>query len=172
MVSNGVSITNHNERIFIGLGSNLEPRLDYLRGAVTRLESIGEIIHTSSIYETAPVGIISQPDFLNAVIEMRSSLEPLELVARLKAFEKEIGRKDRPRWLEREIDLDLLFYGDRVHESSELTLPHPEIKRRAFVLVPMNELDPIFLHPVLNKSVSELLSDVDETTVRRSPLTL
>jgi 2-amino-4-hydroxy-6-hydroxymethyldihydropteridine diphosphokinase len=172
MVSTEAGITNHNERIFIGLGSNLEPRLDYLRAAVTRLQTIGNVIHKSSIYETAPMGDISQPDFLNAIVEIGSSLTPLELVTRLKSFEKEIGRKDRPRWHEREIDLDLLFYGDRVLQSTELTIPHPEIPRRAFVLVPMSELDPNFLHPVLNKSVSELLRDVDETTVRRSPLTL
>ncbi len=165
-------VSNHYERIFIGLGSNLEPRLDYLLAAVIRIESIGDVIHKSSIYETAPVGDFSQPDFLNAVVEIRSSLTPLELVTRMKQFEKEIGRKDRPRWHEREIDLDLLFYGDRVLESPELTLPHPEIPRRAFVLVPMSELDPNFSHPVLNKSVSELLRDVDKTTVRRSPLTL
>jgi 2-amino-4-hydroxy-6-hydroxymethyldihydropteridine diphosphokinase len=165
-------IISEYERVFIGLGSNIEPRLDYLKAAVHGLRTIGEIVHVSSVYETMPVGDIPQPHFLNAVAEMHTTLGPLELFTQLKALEKSVGRKERPRWHEREIDLDLLFYGDLVLESPNLTLPHPELSRRAFVLVPMNALDPNFIHPIWKKSISELLRAVDTSGVRATTLTL
>ena len=159
-------------KVFIGLGSNIEPRLDYLKSAVSGLRTFAEIKAISSVYETAPVGGVPQSDYLNAVMEMDTALEPLELVTRLKALEQSIGRKERPRWHEREIDLDILFYGDLVFESPTLTLPHPEIFRRAFVLVPMSEIDPNFQHPALKKSVSELLRDVDAANIMATNLKL
>jgi 2-amino-4-hydroxy-6-hydroxymethyldihydropteridine diphosphokinase len=160
------------ERVFIGLGSNLEPRLDYLKAAVHGLRTIGEMVRVSSVYETMPVGDIPQPHFLNAVAQMHTAMGPLELFTELKALEKTVGRKERPRWHEREIDLDLLFYGDLILESPMLTLPHSELYRRAFVLVPMKELDPNFIHPVWRKSISELLRAVDTSGVRAITPTL
>ncbi len=148
--------TLSSHRAFIGLGSNLEPRRAYLDLAIRELSTVGEIVRISSIYQTAPVGGIPQPDYLNAVLELRTPVGPLELAASMKTFEKKIGRISRPRWHEREVDLDLLFYDDLVLESSELTVPHPEIARRAFVLVPIAELDPMLEHPVLHKTVAEL----------------
>ena len=168
----GVSNASDPTRVFIGLGSNIEPRLEYMRSAVSGLRAFGEIKSISSIYETAPVGGVPQSDYLNAVVEINSALEPLELVSHLKALEITIGRIDRPRWHEREIDLDILFYGDLVFESSTLTIPHPEVFRRAFVLVPMCELDANFQHPVLKKSVSELLLSVDAPSVMATNLKL
>jgi 2-amino-4-hydroxy-6-hydroxymethyldihydropteridine diphosphokinase len=168
----GEQIISKSETVFIGLGSNIEPRLNYVKSAVSGLRELGEVTRVSSIYETAPVGGVPQSDYLNAVAELHTTLGPLELVTRLKAWEQAIGRKERPRWHEREIDLDLLFYGDLVLQSPELTLPHLEIQRRAFVLVPMNEIDPHFQHPIFKKSVSELLRDVDATSVRATNFTL
>jgi 2-amino-4-hydroxy-6-hydroxymethyldihydropteridine diphosphokinase len=159
-------------RVFIGLGSNIEPRMDYLGTAVTGLNKIGDIARVSSVYETAPVGGIPQSDFLNAVVELQTAIQPMELVAELKSLEKMIGRNERPRWHEREIDLDILFYDNLVLQTATLILPHPELHKRAFVLVPMNELDPNFVHPLLKKNVAELLGNVDTTSVRATSLVL
>ena len=158
--------------VFIGLGSNIEPRLERLQLAVNALRSVGEIKRVSSVYETVPVGGVSQPDFLNAVIELKTMLAPLELVQVLKALEKKLGRRERPRWHEREIDLDILFYDNRIVESPMLTVPHPEIHHRAFVLAPMSELDPDFQHPVFHKSVLDMLSDVDISEIKRTTVLL
>ncbi len=165
-------VTPKLERVFIGLGSNIEPRLEYLKIELNGLLAVGEIARISPVYETAPVGNIPQPHFLNAVIELQTAIGPLELFIHLKNLEKTVGRKERPRWHEREIDLDLLFYGDLILESATLTVPHAELHRRAFVLVPMRDLDPDFMHPVLKKSVAELLSNVDATGVNATTYTL
>jgi 2-amino-4-hydroxy-6-hydroxymethyldihydropteridine diphosphokinase len=165
-------VTPKLERVFIGLGSNIEPRLEYLKTAVNGLRSIGEIAHISRVYETVPVGNVPQPHFLNAVIELLTTTGPLELFTNLKSLENTMGRKERPRWHEREIDLDLLFYGDLILESATLTVPHAELHRRAFVLVPMNDLDPNFMHPLLEKSVEQLFSDLDVTGVNATTYTL
>ncbi len=158
-------------RAFIGLGSNLEPRLEYLKAAMNGLREMGKIVRISSVYETDPVGDTPQSDYLNAVVELHTEIEPMELFARLKELERTIGRKERPRWHEREIDLDLLFYGDLILGTSTLTVPHAELHRRAFVLVPLREIAPNFQHPVLKKSVTELLLNVDATGVRATTFT-
>ncbi len=155
-------------RVFIGLGSNIEPRLEYLLLAVNGLKNLGEIALVSSVYETVPVGGVAQPDYLNAVVELHSALGPLELAQKLKTLEKTIGRKERPRWHEREIDLDLLFYSDLIIESSELTIPHPEIPKRAFVLIPMRELAPELLHPVLHRTMRDLCDEIKAADVRKT----
>jgi 2-amino-4-hydroxy-6-hydroxymethyldihydropteridine diphosphokinase len=159
-------------RVFIGLGSNIEPRTEYLKCAVSKLRTIGEVVRVSSVYETAPVGEIAQPHFLNAVVELLTQDGPLDLLARLRGFEYDLGRQVRPRWHEREIDFDILFYEDLVLDAPSLTIPHPEIANRAFVLEPMAELDANFVHPVLHKTVAELLDRVDRSGVRKTDLSL
>lgn len=158
--------------VYIGLGSNLEPRLDYMRSAVERIRAFGEDIQMSHVYETAPVGGIPQPDYLNAALRCNTSLGPLELFQELKKIEREVGRTVRPRWHEREIDLDLLFYEDLVLESTDLTVPHSEIARRGFVLKPLADLDANFVHPALHKTISDLLESVDLTGIHRTELEL
>ncbi len=157
-------------RVFIGLGSNIEPRFGYLQSAVNALRTLGEILAISSVYETSPVGGVPQPDYLNAVVEFRTQLGPLELASRLKALEAVLGRTARPRWHEREIDLDLLFYEDLVMNSPGLTIPHAEIPKRAFVLAPMKELAPDFIHPVLQRKIKDV--KIDLADVRKADLTL
>jgi 2-amino-4-hydroxy-6-hydroxymethyldihydropteridine diphosphokinase len=159
-------------RVFIGLGSNIEPRFERLQSSIDHLREFGERISSSPVYETAPVGELAQPDFLNAVIEVHTPLGPIDLFHHLKQIEKDLGRKDRPRWHEREIDLDLLFYGDLILESSKLIVPHPESAHRAFVLMPMADLDANFVHPLSNRSVADLLSEVDVSGVRKTNLKL
>jgi 2-amino-4-hydroxy-6-hydroxymethyldihydropteridine diphosphokinase len=131
------------EKIFVGLGSNLGDRLANLKAAVNALRASAgiEVVRNSSVYETEPVGVEDQPRFLNAVVELRSELSALDLLGRLKAIEAEVGRKPAERWGPREIDLDLLLYGNEAIDSGELEVPHPEMKRRAFVLVPLLEID-------------------------------
>jgi 2-amino-4-hydroxy-6-hydroxymethyldihydropteridine diphosphokinase len=141
-------------RAFVGLGSNVGDRLENLRRAVAELRSDVEVVRTSSAYDTDPVGP-PQPNFLNAVVEVRTSLGARELLAVLKSIEQRIGRVGGERWGPREIDLDLLLYGSDEIDEPDLQVPHPEIWERAFVLVPLAEIAP------------ELVEmDVDTTGVR------
>jgi 2-amino-4-hydroxy-6-hydroxymethyldihydropteridine diphosphokinase len=146
-------------QVFIGLGSNLGDRLDYLHRAVDSLSELEctSVVKCSSVYETQPVGKTNQPDFLNMVVELRSDLNEKGLFNGLKRIEEKIGRKHGERWGPREIDLDLLYYDASVIKDAELSLPHPEIANRKFVLVPMNEIAPEFEDPAKHESIESLL---------------
>lgn len=127
---------------YIGLGSNLGDRRQYLIQAVHRLhgdESV-QVMHCSSIYETAPVGLAEQPYFLNMVISIRTNLQPVRLLRLLLDTERSLGRVRDVRWGPRTIDLDLLLFGGQTLRTEELELPHPRLKERAFVLVPLMEI--------------------------------
>jgi len=127
---------------YIGLGSNLGDRLGYLQAAVAALSAQGlEPAGISSVYESDALGP-PQPDYLNAVVSVPTSLSPRELLEALKAIEAELGRQHRQRWEPREIDLDLLLYGDEMLEEDGLTVPHPEMTKRSFVLMPLLEIAP------------------------------
>ena len=127
---------------YIGLGSNLGDRLGYLQAAVAALSSRGlEPAGVSSVYESDALGP-PQPDYLNAVVSVSTSLSARELLEALKAVEAELGRQHTQRWGPREIDLDLLLYGDEMLEEDGLTIPHPEMTKRSFVLVPLLEIAP------------------------------
>lgn len=127
---------------YVGLGSNVGDRLDHLRRAVAALDGPGiSVRRVSSVYETDPVGP-PQPDFLNAVCEVESTLSPRDLLAQLKEIEVALGRSPGERWGPREIDLDLLLYGNEVIEEQDMKVPHPEIDKRNFVAVPLLELAP------------------------------
>lgn len=126
---------------FVGLGSNVGDRLLNIESALSKLNEIGEVTKRSSIYETDPVGP-PQPEFLNAVCEIETSLSARDLLGALKRIEIEVGRVPRDRWGPREIDLDLLLYGDEVIDEPGLTVPHPELTNRPFVLVPLLEIAP------------------------------
>jgi 2-amino-4-hydroxy-6-hydroxymethyldihydropteridine diphosphokinase len=156
-------------RAFVGLGSNLGDRLSELRAAVEALRATPsvEVVALSSVYETDPVGP-AQPDFLNAVVELRTDLEPRLLLARLKEIEAQAGRFSArvERWGPREVDLDLLLYDDLVIESDRLRIPHPSMHERAFVLVPLCEIDASVVVPG-HGIASELLAVVDPSGVRR-----
>lgn len=156
------------ERVFIALGSNLGDRVANCRRALDELEKEGvEVVSVSPLYETEPWGVADQPRFVNAAAELRTTLEPRELLELLKKIERRLGRARRERWGPREVDLDILFYGSRVVEEKGLTIPHPEAHRRAFVLVPLADIAPDFVHPVLGRTVREMRGESDTAGVRR-----
>ena len=155
------------ERIFIGLGTNLRDRQTNLQIASGSLGPEIMIQNCSSIYETPPWGYENQPSFLNQVLEVRTALEPLPLLAALKAIEAQMGRVKTIRYGPRLIDLDILFYSQRILETDRLTVPHPQMQERAFVLVPLHEIAPDFVHPVLKETITDLLKNVDTEGVVR-----
>ena len=155
------------ERVFIALGTNLGDRQDNLRLARDTLSPQIKIHKCSSIYQTPPWGYEEQPEFLNQVLEVQTALEPLPLLDALKAVEAQMGRLQTFRYGPRLIDLDILFYGQRILETERLTLPHPRLHERAFVLVPLHEIAPDFIHPVLNETITTLLDKVDTEGVER-----
>jgi 2-amino-4-hydroxy-6-hydroxymethyldihydropteridine diphosphokinase len=144
-------------KVFIGLGSNLGDRNEYLNEALENINDFARVIAKSSIYETEPVGYKNQGMFLNMVVEAMTFLGPEELLARLKKLEKEMGRPDRGmRFGPREIDLDILLYEDEVVNKDGIEIPHPRMAERGFVLEPLSEIAPQIIHPILNKTILEL----------------
>jgi 2-amino-4-hydroxy-6-hydroxymethyldihydropteridine diphosphokinase len=156
-----------NEEIFLALGTNLGDREENLRIAKESLAPLVFLVKESSIYRTPPWGYIDQPDFLNQVIQVRSDLEPLHLLRYLKHIEKTMGREETFRNGPRLIDIDILFFGQRILKADVLCIPHPRLHERAFVLVPLVEITPEFEHPILKKSVRTLLAYVDAEGVQR-----
>jgi 2-amino-4-hydroxy-6-hydroxymethyldihydropteridine diphosphokinase len=143
---------------YIGLGSNLGDRERSIQDALAALSSNGsvEVTRVSEIKETAPLGEMAQPKYLNGVAEIQTALEPQELLRRLKATEAALGRRPHGKWKPRPIDLDLLLFGERVIEQGGLTVPHPEMHLRSFVLDGLCQLNPDLVHPLLQEPMSEL----------------
>ncbi len=151
---------------YIGLGSNLGDRIRNLQGALDRFGSIGVIKSVSSAYETKPWGVEGyQPRYLNQVAEVETTLDPLEVVTELLSIEFAMGREREEKNASRTLDLDLLIHGDTILEASGVTVPHPRMHERAFVLVPLAEIAPSLVHPVLGKTVAELLTDSDRSGI-------
>ena len=143
---------------YVALGSNLGDKEANLRRALELLIERGvEIVKTSTFISTDPYGVTDQPQFLNGVCEVRTSLEPLELLHTLLDIEQEMGRVRLRHWGERNIDLDLLLYEDVVMDTPQLKLPHPDMQNRDFVLLPLAEIAPELVHPTLQKTISELV---------------
>lgn len=147
-------------RAFIGLGSNLGEREAMIQQALGALAELPEteLVRASSLYDTEPVGDLDQPNFLNAVAELETGLGAMQLLWNLLLIEKRLGRERTRRWGPRTIDLDLLLFGDEIHEEAGLRVPHPELTRRAFVLVPLIELDPALVHPATGEKLVTQLS--------------
>jgi 2-amino-4-hydroxy-6-hydroxymethyldihydropteridine diphosphokinase len=149
-------------KAYIGLGSNLGERESMIREAIDKIAALPETTlgRVSSLYDTEPVGELDQPNFLNAVVAVETELTARRLLWNLMLIERQLGRVRSPgsRYGPRTIDLDLLFFGDLVLDEPELRLPHPEVASRAFVLVPLVELEPALMHPVLGETVVNLLA--------------
>lgn len=151
------------DKIFLGLGSNVGDRKEYLLKSVERLNNSKKckVINSSSVYETSPFGVINQQNFLNAVIEIQCDYSANELFEFVKKIEVELGRTPSlKKWGPREIDIDILFYNQLIYNQDNLIIPHSEILKRDFVLVPLIEIAPTFVHPIYKKRMSEF--DVSE----------
>ncbi len=142
---------------FIGLGSNLGDRIGSIQKAIGEISKLGDISALSSLYETEPVGVEDQPDFINCVIKLEANLSPYDLLVSLQSVEKKLGRERREKWEPRTIDLDIIFYNNLVIETPSLIIPHPRAHLRRFVLEPLCEIAPDFIHPTLNITVSKIL---------------
>ncbi len=147
---------------YIGLGSNIGDKIATCRRALDLLRRAGRINKVSSFYCTEPVGYPNQDDFINAVVELETSLSPLALLAACHVIEDKLGRSRLLQWGPRTIDLDILLYGDEVINDSELSIPHPLMAERGFVLVPLSEIAPQKMHPVLRKKTVDLLNELND----------
>ncbi len=157
------------KQVYLLLGTNLGDRENYILSAEKAIEGIGiQIVRRSSIVESPAWGKEDQPNFLNRVIEIETSFPPKQLLKELKKIEEQIGRESRERWGPREIDIDILLYGQLEVNEPDLIIPHPSMSERSFTLVPLSELAAEMNVAVLNKSVSELLAlraDTDQITI-------
>ena len=155
----------------LSLGSNIEPRENYLILAAEKLNSIGKIIKKSSIYETEPWGIRNQSKFYNAILKYESGLSPRKLLLALKKIEISLGRKKYFRWGPREIDIDIIFCQDYTLNEPDLKIPHPEFATRRFVLEPILEVDRDYFLSGSNKSITDYLTScTDQSSIYKLDL--
>lgn len=154
--------------VAISMGSNLGNRLSSLRKAVLLIKNeVANIIKTSDVFETPPFGITNQPRFLNACILIETDMPPLNLLEKLKKIEEQMGRIQRFKWGPREIDLDIVFYDEEVVNEPTLKIPHPHMHERPFVLIPLNQISPKWIHPTLKKTVEQMTSESQDSGILR-----
>ena len=146
---------------YLGLGSNIGDRLQNLQAAISALEPKVHPVECSPVYETPPWGYLDQPNFLNQVVKAETDLSPDDLLSYLKSIESDLGRQETFLNGPRNIDLDIIFFDDAVINSPPITIPHPRMNDRGFVLLPLADLAPELEHPVLGVSVQELLAQIE-----------
>ncbi len=155
-------------RVYLGLGTNLGDKQAQLHRAVNEIEKrIGRVVALSSFYETAPWGFQSDHSFLNAAMEIETTLSPLGLLHATQAIELDLGRTAKSSagtYHDRPIDIDILLYGNDVYHDSELQIPHPLMEQRAFVLLPLSEIAPTVVHPELHRTIRQLLDELHESS--------
>ncbi len=152
--------------VYLSLGTNLGDRRANLRSAVAALPPRFNVLSESRLYETPPWGYEDQPAFFNMAVGGETNLDPAAVLKFLKELEARLGRAPSFRWGPRLIDIDILFYGDLILNTPSLVIPHPRLHERAFVLVPLAEIAPDLLHPVLGRSVMEMCAAVDISGIR------
>lgn len=160
-----VEVSRKRHRAFLGLGSNMGDSEAFLNTAIQRIQDEHTtLLQASSLYRTKAWGRTEQPDFLNQVVEVQTSYEAMELLRKLQNIELELGRERKIHWGPRTVDIDILFFDDIKSYTKELILPHPYVEERDFVLEPMNEIAPHFIHPILNKPIRKLWKELQETS--------
>ncbi len=154
-------------KVFIGIGSNVGDRLQNITRAIELINKNNDckVVKTSLVYESKAFGVKNQNDFLNSVICIDTNLEPVNLLEFLKNIENKIGRTKTEKWGPREIDLDILLFGDMVFSENELTIPHKGIQERDFVMIPLTEIEPEIVHPVLKVKVKDLIQKADRNII-------
>lgn len=152
--------------IYLALGSNLGDRAINLFEARERMSALVDVVEQSPIYETPPWGVQDQPWFLNQVVQGVTELSPEDLLRFLKRIEREMGRIEGERYGPRIIDIDIIFYDNLTYDRPGLKIPHPRLEGRAFVLLPMSKIAPDFIHPILKRSIQDMLRDTDTSELR------
>lgn len=147
--------------VYIAFGSNIGDRGTAIEEALNLIEQNEmKIVKRSKIYETEPYGYVDQPSFLNGAVEVETNLSCRDVLERLLSIENQIGRVREFKWGPRIIDLDIIFYNNEIYDEEDLKVPHPDMQNRDFVLRPLNELCPDYVHPVLDKTIRELLGEL------------
>lgn len=154
--------------VFVGIGANLENRMESIRKAIDLLKKrCGFILKTSKIYESDPWGFQSENSFLNLCLKIETTLSIQNLLDKCNTIEKEIGRKEKSKndlYSDRLIDIDILYFNNKIIEERNLIIPHPKIHERRFVLQPLHDIAPNFIHPLLKKSTAELLQECHDVS--------
>jgi len=144
--------------VYIQLGSNIGKRKSFIAKSMEQIEkNIGEIIAESSVFETIPWRNENQNNFLNSVIKIETQFDAFNVLQKSQEIENNLGRVRKEKWGERTIDIDILFYNNEIINTEELIIPHPLIHKRKFVLTPLSEIAPNYIHPILQKNISDLL---------------
>lgn len=150
------------DQVYISIGSNLGDRIYYCKKAIDEIAGLATIVKLSSLFETEPVDKEDQPKFINSVAEIDTDLSPHELLMKLNLIEEKLGRVRHEKWSPRTIDLDIIFYGDQVIKDDNLVIPHERAHLRRFVLQPLCEIAPEFIHPKFNLTATELVKKCED----------
>lgn len=164
------NINNVYKQVLLSLGSNIGDKQQYLELAIESivLENSFHNVQVSSVYETEPIGFTEQDSFLNIALCLWTLMSPMEVFSLCKEIEQKLGRTKRQQWREREIDIDIVLFGDKVIQTEILTIPHTAMHQRKFVLAPAAEIAPFMVHPIIKKSIVELYEECsDDSSVIR-----
>jgi 2-amino-4-hydroxy-6-hydroxymethyldihydropteridine diphosphokinase len=150
-------------KTYLLLGSNMGNREAFLSKALTEIDTkIGKIIKKSKTYQTEPWGEKEQEDFLNIAVEIETKLKPKKILEKIQEIEKLLDREETYKWGPREIDIDILFYGEEMISEVDLTIPHPFIHERKFTLIPLSEISPELYHPIMGANILDLLMECED----------